>query len=152
MDCDSASGAQQAACGRPEGECCHPIHQAAEAFAREREAADAVPAVVAFVTNSPGCSARAVYLGVAGLPRQKVLAALALAEREGLLRRELAGPRLHRLWAVDQPIPPCTHPTRRCRPEPPPRCPPAPLRRPSQVWLSCHASRRSLCSPAGRLT
>lgn len=88
------------ACGRAEGECCYPLHQAAQAFAGEREAALLVPEVVGFVGEHPGCSAKAVYdaLMPRGWRRASVLSALELAVARDMLRRDWIGPRRQRFW------------------------------------------------------
>lgn len=89
---------QEPPCGRPEGECCFTMHQARGAFTGEREEAEMVARVLAFVDANAGFSARAVYQTVR--PRAKVLAALVIAEDRGLLRCAWLGPRRRGYWVI----------------------------------------------------
>ena len=94
-------GGSEPLCGRPQGECCLPLHEAAQAITRERRVAHLVPDVVAFVAAHPGCSARKIYTELAGMGRQRIIDALDLAVSRGQLRREWVGPRRQRLWLAE---------------------------------------------------
>jgi hypothetical protein len=83
-----SSSHPETGCGRAQGECCLPVHEAAQQLAREWAAAPLVPLIVAFVAVTPGCSARSVYRGIRTGTQQLRLEALELAVSQGLIRRE----------------------------------------------------------------
>lgn len=99
---DQVSQPSERPCGRSEGDCCFRLHEAAQAFAGEREAAPLVPLVVQFVAEDPGCSANQVCTALMlrhVRTRRALMLALTLAEAEGFIGRQRVGPRLQRFWA-----------------------------------------------------
>ncbi len=97
----SASGvALSGVCGHPEGVCCYPLHVAAQAFAKEREAAFLVPGVIAYVAEHPGCSTRSVYRGVTAGTQEQRCTAIKLAVSQGSIREERVRAKLQRFWVA----------------------------------------------------
>lgn len=73
---------------------------AAQAFAKERQAAFLVPAVIGYVAEHPGCSTRSVYRGVTAGTQEQRCIAIKLAVSQGSIREERVRAKLQRFWVV----------------------------------------------------